>query len=125
MCWIMLSDCFLSIVFKDCAADELLVRARRRNDIGRVFPDAKVTKDTKADYLYRAVIPKAAVMAAIGAQIEAIDYPNFKETVKNDLLHRCYLNVWWILSELQPPNPFKSHRGGGLRSAGKRMKETC
>jgi hypothetical protein len=123
--WIFLSDSYLSIVFKDCAADELLVRGRRPHDIGRVFPDAKVTKDTRADYLYRAVISKAAVMQAIGAQIEAIDYPNFKDTVKNDLLHRCYLNVWWVLAELQPPNPFKPFRGGGLRSPGKRMKETC
>ena len=42
--WIMLSDSFLSIVHKDCAQDELLVRARRPSDIESVFPDAKVKR---------------------------------------------------------------------------------
>ena len=121
--WLMLSNCFLSIVFKDCQPNELLVRARRPNDIPRVFPDAKVTRDDMADYRYRSVIPKATVMAAIAVQIEAIDYPNFKNTVKNDLLHRCYLNVWWILAELQPLKP---NSGGGIRSPrNRRMKEAC
>ena len=42
--WIMLSDCFLSIVSKDCGPAELLVRARRAGDIEKVFPNAKVTR---------------------------------------------------------------------------------
>ena len=37
MC-LCLSDGFLSIVAKDCADDELLVRARRHGDIERTFP---------------------------------------------------------------------------------------
>ena len=35
--WLMMNDCFLSIVAKDCKEDELLVRARRPGDIERVF----------------------------------------------------------------------------------------
>ena len=35
--WIMMSDCFLSIVRKDCSPGQLLVRARREGDIEKVF----------------------------------------------------------------------------------------
>ena len=44
--WIMHSDCFLSIVSKDCGPTELLVRARRNGDIEKVFPSAKVIRST-------------------------------------------------------------------------------
>lgn len=49
--WLCLNSAFLSIVFKDCAEDELLVRARRKGDIEKVFPDAKVIRSTDSDYL--------------------------------------------------------------------------
>ena len=48
--WVMLNDCFFSIVSKDCARDELMVRARRPGDIEKVFPNAKVTEYTVSDY---------------------------------------------------------------------------
>src|SRR5216683_7097861 len=51
--WIMTNDSYLSIVSKDCGPAELLVRARRAGDIEKVFPEAKVTRNTNSDYLYR------------------------------------------------------------------------
>ena len=92
--WLMFSNCFLSIVRKDCGEAELLVRARRRGDIERMFPSAKVTEDTKTDYLYRAVIHKAEVMEKIDTMIDGIDYPNFRDSVKDRELHDAYLDVW-------------------------------
>ena len=50
--WLMFSDCFLSVVRKNCGPGEILVGARRRGDIERMFPSAKVTEDTKTDYLF-------------------------------------------------------------------------
>jgi hypothetical protein len=47
--WIMMNNSYLSIVSKDCGPAELLVRARRAGDIERVFPDAKVTRNTNSD----------------------------------------------------------------------------
>ena len=44
--WIMTNNSYLSIVSKDCGPAELLVRARRAGDIEKVFPDAKVTRNT-------------------------------------------------------------------------------
>jgi hypothetical protein len=109
--WIMFSDCFLSIVSKDCQQDQLLVRARREGDIERVFPEANVKKDTKTDYLYRAVIPRMEIALAIAERIDDIDYPNFKDSVEVKDLHRAYMQVWFAMVELQPLPPYS---GGKL-----------
>ena len=68
--WIMTNNSYLSIVSKDCGPAELLVRARRAGDIERIFPYAEVTRNTKRDYLYRAVLPRDAVKQALAATID-------------------------------------------------------
>ena len=103
--WIMHSDCFLSIVSKDCGPTELLVRARRNGDIEKVFPSAKVTRNTGTDYLYRAVIPRDAVKQALAVMVDQIDYPNFKDSVEDRSLHAAYVSVWCAMAGLQHPPP--------------------
>lgn len=104
--WIMLNNAFLSIVSKDCGPGELLVRARREGDIERVFPDAAVTRYTKSDYLFRAVISRRDVDAALTSSLDDIDYPNFKGSVVEHDLHDAYLKVWHAMAELQPTEPY-------------------
>lgn len=108
--WVSLNNAFLSIVHKECGPDELLVRARRPGDIEAVFPDAKVTKSTDTDYLFRAVLPRARVAATIAAEVSSIDYANFKNSVRNNKLHDAYAAVWNIMVKLQPTRPY-SGRG--------------
>jgi hypothetical protein len=103
--WLCLRDSFLSIVAKDCAANELMVRARRPGDIEKVFPDAKVTRNTASDYLYRAVLPRNVVKQTLAAMIDHIDYPNFKDTVEDRSLHSAYVGVWHAMAGLQHPPP--------------------
>jgi hypothetical protein len=114
--WIMLSDCFLSIVSKDCGPVELLVRARRAGDIEKVFPDAKVIKSTNTDYAFRAVLPRSAVKAAIASQIDNINYGNFKNSVEDTSLHAAYVGVWCAMAGLQHPPP-EIERSTHARSA--------
>jgi hypothetical protein len=104
--WIMLSDCFYSIVAKDCGPNELLIRARRKGDIEKCFPDAKVIMNTSGDYLYRAIAPRDEVATAIAAKIRDIDYPNFKDSVQDQALHDAYVAVWFEMAQLQ----FQHHR---------------
>ena len=104
--WLMLSDCYLSIVAKDCRPEELMVRARRNGDIEKCFPAAKVTRSTKGDYLYRAVISRNEIAGAVAAAIQDIDYPNFKGNVEDDALHGAYLKVWSVMATLQEPPPY-------------------
>ena len=103
--WIMTNNSYLSIVSKDCGPAELLVRARRAGDIERVFPDAKVTRNTNSDYLYRAVLPRDVVKQALAAMIDHIDYPNFKDSVDDSSLHAAYVGVWCAMAGLQHPPP--------------------
>ncbi len=76
--WIMTNNSYLSIVSKDCDPVELLVRARRTGDIEKLFPDAKVTRNTNSDYLYRAVLPRDVVKQALAAMIDHIGLPELQ-----------------------------------------------
>src|SRR5882757_436688 len=87
--WIMTSNSYLSIVSKDCGPAELLVRARRAGDIEKVFPNAKVIRQTDSDYLYRAILPRDVVKQALAAMIDLIDYPNFKDSVGRQVIACC------------------------------------
>lgn len=100
--WIMLSDCFFSIVHKDCAPDELLVRARRPGDIEKLFPKAKVERDDLADYLFRARVGRDQIALAIAREIGRINYANFKNSVKDDKLHDAYSLCWVAMAGVQP-----------------------
>jgi hypothetical protein len=104
--WVCLNNSFLSIVSKDCGPGELLVRARVKGHIEAVFPDAVVSEATHTDYRYRAVIKRADVAEAIGAKLYRLDYPNFKNSVKDDALHSAYAAFWNVHARLQPTAPY-------------------
>jgi hypothetical protein len=99
--WLCLPDAFLSIVHKECADDELLVRARRRGDIERVFPHAKVVVNRNTDYMFRARVKRTDVADALMTQAATIDYPNFKNEVADDDLHNAYSAIWNVMYRLQ------------------------
>lgn len=105
--WLCLNDCFLSIVSKDCARDELLVRARRKGDIEKVFPEAAVRRDARADYLFRAVVKRREIANALAGEVQRIAYGNFKDSVDDGnaagrRLHDAYMRVWSAMATLQP-----------------------
>jgi len=100
--WIFLNDSFLSIVEHREDATKLLVRARKRGDIERVFPAATVSHTpVRADYAYRAVIDRTAVAVAISERVLNIDYPNFKDSVPEDDRHDAYMDVWTAMHGFQ------------------------
>ena len=101
--WIVLNDAFLSVVSKRGSQTQLLVRARVRGDIERVFYDAEVFEDVDADYRYRSYIDRQAVSEAISDSISKIDYDNFKNSVLKDDRKRlnAYMNVWESLYRMQ------------------------
>jgi hypothetical protein len=116
--WIMLYDCFFSIVSKDCAPDELMVRARRPGDIQKVWKDAKITKYDKSDYMFRAAIKRTDIIAALSTEVMDIDYDNFKNEVRDKPLHDAYLSVWTAMARLQPAPPYSGLYKKGRRNAG-------
>ena len=104
--WIMTPTSFLSVVHKDCAPDELLVRSRMKGHIEAVFPGAKVTESTRTDYLFRAVLPRSVVAKALADQAMGLTYDNYKNSVKNHAFHDALSAVWSIMARLQPTRPY-------------------
>jgi hypothetical protein len=105
--WLCLNDAFLSIVHKDCPKDSLLVRARRPGDIEKVFGRrTAVTRATDADYLYRAIVTREEVTAAMTKEVERITYGNFKSSVADNDLHDAYMRVWTAMAGVQDPRPY-------------------
>lgn len=97
--WVMLNDAFLSIVALPGKGQrrKLLVRARARYDISRVFADAVVQHTPLADYAYRAIIPAAEVKRTLAREVGRITYTNFKDSVAEEDRHDAYITVWTAL----------------------------
>ena len=96
-----MSDAFLSIVALREQLGMRLVRARVAGDIERVFPGAVVEETPARDYRFRAAIPCADVAAALASRLDAIDYDNFKDSVRETDRHNTYLQVWSRMVDLQ------------------------
>lgn len=104
--WIFLSNSFVSIVAPKPESgfdpgDFLVVRARVRGDIERLFPGTKVTAGKGTDYRFRAVIERGDVARVIDDRLWAIDYTNFKDSVPAQARHDAYLRVWNVMADLQ------------------------
>lgn len=92
--WICLNDAFLSIVEHNEDPDVLLVRARRKADLKRAFPKVKIEHTPKADYPYRAFLPREAVALAVADHVRGINYGNFKNSVIDHDRHAVYFRIY-------------------------------
>lgn len=99
--WIVLNNAYLSIVKPRGAGEALLVRARIKGDIERVFPKAEVQETTQRDYRFRAMIAPARVAQALADAVMGIDYPNFKGSVHETLRHDAYMRIWSTMYGVQ------------------------
>lgn len=112
--WIFMNDAFLSIVTPRMhdvpkplrGRDLLLVRARKRGDIQRVFPKVRVNRTPNRDYAFRAFVPRPRVIHAIGQRLLDMEYGNFKDSVENDERHTAYSKVWSVMYGYQ----YNDHR---------------
>lgn len=125
--WIMFNNAFLSVVDKAPDPDQLVVRARVEGHIEAVFPTAKVIRDASGDYLFRAFIDRADVADAMFKAVMNINYPNFKNSIKDDRYHDACSRVWGVMSGLQPVRPYsgrpsRNYDMFGAGSAGKTAK---
>ena len=99
--WVFLSDAFLSIVAHRDRPDDLMVRARLPGDLERALPGYPVDVTPRADYRYRAVVPRAVVAQALADYAASIQYDNFKNSVTDEARHRAYVSVWSAMHRAQ------------------------
>lgn len=91
--WVCFNDGFVSIVEDRERPGNLLVRARRRVHLTRFAP-RKITRSADRDYMWRASLPADWVAKVIAENVAAIDYGNFKSSVRDRELHDMYA-LWW------------------------------
>lgn len=102
--WVFLNNSFLSIVDPATdgkASEQLLVRARFKGDIERVWPGVVEEHIPHRDYRWRALISRDDVVAAISSSVQNIDYHNFKGSVDENWRHDVYLDVWHVMFRAQ------------------------
>ncbi|MGB0873678.1 MAG: hypothetical protein ACPGSE_00345 [Synechococcus sp.] len=105
--WIFLPDGFLSVVADndDPNSSRLLVRARKREHLTRVFPGCKVLTMMGSDYGFRAWIDRQHVATTMARRLEDLAYGNFKNEVEDDHYHDACLGVWQEMRDFQDRSP--------------------
>lgn len=107
--WIFLVDAgFFSVVRSGDAPDQLVVRARTRDDLVRLrqlyLPGIKILATETRDYGWRSYVSRQAWSEALARAALAIDAENFKSRTAEVLGHAraaTYSKVWSVLLELQ------------------------
>lgn len=118
--WLFTTHAHLSIVAHQDRPGDLLVRARRAEDLTALFPGVPVVELPEADYRYRAVLPAETVAERVAEQVRAIDYGNFKDTVPDPERSAAYHDVWATMrrwgrtAEAQAPPRGNPEAAGGL-----------
>lgn len=95
--WVFLNDAFFSIIRPKDNDTKLLVRARFKGDINRIFPNAVESFTEHKDYAFRALIEESEVSEAIARNVQEINYYNFKDSVEEDWRHDTYADVWTVM----------------------------
>jgi len=99
--WVYLNNAFLSIVAHRTKPEYLLVRARLRGDIERVFPGASISESAHNDYRFRTEIKRTDAGRVLGAAVEGLRYDNFKHSVAEPDRHDAYVKAWEAMANLQ------------------------
>jgi hypothetical protein len=94
--WFCFNDGFLSVVKDTKRPGHLQVRARKRQHIVNAFPDrVPISHTPKGDYRWRVSVPADLWAEVVAARIRAIDYDNFKNSVKEPKL-KAMFSMWWF-----------------------------
>lgn len=99
--WICLNNAFLSIVAHRTRPEFLLIRARLKGDIERVFPGAAVSESAHNDYRFRTEVKRTDAARVFGAIVGGLRYDNFKHSVVEQDRHDAYVKAWEAMANLQ------------------------
>ncbi|WP_114944804.1 hypothetical protein [Microvirga calopogonii] len=92
--WICYNDAFVSAVQHRDDPSRLCVRARKKEHLQRLFPAAEIMEIPSRDYACRVLVSKQEFAELVTRRINEIDYPNFKDSVRDDGLHDLYADFW-------------------------------
>jgi len=110
--WIIGKYGFISLVVNDQDPSLMQVRARVKMDILMYFPDARIETISRADYMFRANVPRTEVARIIHDEIMEYDVTSHVKDVAieyspaNPHRRQAYYAVWSALAEMQPRPPY-------------------
>jgi len=97
--WLFTKNSFVSIVQHREQPDDVLVRARVKKHLVRIFPEMaeEIWHDNEADYPWRLIVSKQALAGRVSAYIlQSLDYDNFKAAQEtNELAWTHFLHAVW------------------------------
>lgn len=111
--WICVKSGFFSIVKKG-GAGEYQIRARVKKDLQNLVKlcnwqgteAGQIRTTSNSDYSFRIIINKEGLLALMERAVLDIDYPNFKDAIKNipDQIPKLdiYHQIWALMLQLQP-----------------------
>ena len=85
--WLFTKNSFVSIVQHREQPDDVLVRARAKKHLARLFPETadQIWHDSEADYPWRLIVSKQALAERVSAYIlQNLSYDNFKAAQEKD-----------------------------------------
>ena len=85
--WIMTPTSFVSIVAHRSKPDALLVRARLKGDLQRLFPGCKPKTTPAADYRFRIEVSREKAAAVIAGELRRLSYDNVKGAIPKGKAH--------------------------------------
>ena len=102
--WLITNKGLLSIVEDRDDPKLLIVRARQDGLLEKMIEEAgveaRVWSDEYADYPNRAKMSRVDLTDLLYTQVLRIDYPNFKNSVRDRKLKSLLSRVWSVLSDL-------------------------
>jgi len=103
--WIFTNRGMVSIVAHRSTPCVVLVRARDKAHLEAFFsgshPTPEIIETPGADYRWRVLCSRDLARSMISRAFSAVHYPNFKNSVKDDRLHRAYSRVWGVMRDYQ------------------------
>ncbi len=92
--WVCLNDAFVSAVQDHDDPSRLVVRARRKEHLERLFPGRVIVMTPDRDYAARVFVSRDEFASVMADRIEKIDYDNFKSSVDDRQLRDLYKKFW-------------------------------
>ncbi len=73
----------------------VIVRARRREHLQKLFPEHEIHETPEADYAFRVFVVQEEFATVLFNLALDIDYPNFKNSVPEGDYHDCLNEIWF------------------------------
>jgi hypothetical protein len=99
--WLCFNHAFVSAV-ADRNSDRLVVRARRRQHLQKLFGDGvQISIGAGTDYRHRVVVDRVTLADVVIQVLMSLQYTNFKESVVDQALHNLYGEFWVLHRRMQ------------------------